>query len=117
MTYLFILINKLIASNKALSDARDFVMKVEKSMSAVNKKITDELLDKANHLKRHSESVHKNTQKELGENYSIITTELRELFSKKNEIIDKFYNKLIVDVIGVQQFYSIAISEILDGNY
>ena len=90
---------------------------MEKLVSVASSKITGDYLEKNNTLKYNTESILKNTQKTIQDNNNQIKNEINLLVTKNNEILDKFFGKLIIDVIGVEQFYSLALGDILDGNY
>lgn len=80
----------------------------------MNSHITDDLMDQTIYLKTSIDSNHERAIRRLSESYSELREILSEISMNKIEILDKFKEKLFNNVLSMQQFYGIAMGDILE---
>jgi DNA-binding ferritin-like protein (Dps family) len=73
-------------------------------------------MDKTLNLKNNIEGGHENTIEKITDNYTIIKQYLSEYSMFKVEMLDKFKEKILSNILQMQQFYGIAMGDIIEGN-
>ena len=95
----------------------DFITKAERKIHEMNGLITDELLDRSISLKNSVENEHDKAIQQLTENYTRLREILSEISVNKVEVLDKFKEKILAKILMTQQYYGLAMSDIVDGKY
>ena len=81
----------------------------------MNNLITDDLMDRTIVLKNTVEGGEEQCIKKLSENYTNIKELLSEHSMVKIEILDKLKEKILFNILQMQQYYGLAMSEFVDG--
>jgi hypothetical protein len=102
-------------TNSSLKEVHDYINVLDNKLTQMNNLITDDLMDRTIYLKNTVEGGEENTIKRLSENYTSIKELLSEHSMLKIEILDKFKEKILSNILQMQQYYGLAMSEFVDG--
>ena len=105
----------MILSNSSLKEIHDYIHILDDKLTQMNNLITDDLMDRTIYLKNTVEGAEENSIKRLSENFTLIKELLSEHSMQKIEILDKFKEKILSNILQMQQYYGLAMSEFVDG--
>ena len=94
-----------------------FISELDSKLTDINRSITDDLLDQTIYLKNTIEENHQNSIKRISENYTRIKEQLSDSCMLKIDILDKLKERIIANIQQMQQYYGLAISDFVDGNF
>jgi hypothetical protein len=104
-------------TNKELQETHEFIYELDQKLIDINSLIINDLMDKSSHLKNTAEGGHDNSIKRLSENYTLIKEHLSEISMFKVEVLDKIKEKILSNILQMQQYYGMAMGDIVDGIY
>jgi hypothetical protein len=102
-------------TNSSLKEIHDYIHILDDKLTQMNNLITDDLMDRTIYLKNTVEGAEENSIKRLSENFTLIKELLSEHSMQKIEILDKFKEKILSNILQMQQYYGLAMSEFVDG--
>jgi hypothetical protein len=102
--------------NKDLEDTFKFVNELEEKIINMNNLITDEIMDKTILMKNMVEDSHDATMKKLTENFTCIKEILSELSVNRINLLDSAKEKIMKDILMMQQYYGIVMMDLIDCN-
>ena len=103
--------------NWQLENTYKFIHKLDDTLTKMNSLITDDLMEKTINIKRNVEGLHDNTIKKLTDNYTSVREILSEISVFKIEVMDKCKDKILSNILSMQQYYGIAMADIVDGMF
>ena len=80
----------------------------------MNNTVTEDLMDKTIFLKNIVEGGHDKSVKKITQNYTDIKEILSEISISKIEILDKFKEKILMNIFEMQDYYGQAMSDFVD---
>jgi hypothetical protein len=80
----------------------------------MNNLITDEIMDKTILMKNSIEDGHDVTMKKLTENFTCIKEILSELSVMRINMLDSAKDKIMKDILMMQQYYGVVMMDLLD---
>jgi len=80
----------------------------------VNSILTDDLMDKTIFLKNIVEGGHDKAIKKITQNYTDIKEMLSEVSMFKVEVIDRFKDKILLNIFHMQEYYGQAMADFVD---
>jgi serine/threonine protein kinase len=110
------LLEPFSSTNSKLQETWNFINKLDTEINQISHIITNEIMDKTLNLKNNIEGGHENTIEKITDNYTIIKQYLSEYSMFKVEMLDKFKEKILSNILQMQQFYGIAMGDIIEGN-
>ena len=102
-------------TNTQLREIHDYIHKLDNTLTRMNNLITDDLMDRTIYLKNQVEGGEEQCIKKLSENYTAIKETLSEHSMLKIEILDKLKDRILTNILQMQQYYGMAMSEFVDG--
>ena len=107
-------IDESICQNPLLKDNYVYTTKIDKDINNVSKLINEQLQEKVQNLKKNISSYEEITTKKIEENYSSIINYLNKMKKTQLETLDKFKNRLLTNILMMQDYYSNAMEDIID---
>ena len=80
----------------------------------MNNIVTEDLMDKTILLKNIVEGGHDNSVKKITQNYTDIKEALSEISMFKIEYLDRFKEKILKNILDMQEYYGQAMSDFVD---
>ena len=96
---------KSVFQNPLLKDQYVYAMKIDKDTNYVNKLINEQLQENVANLKKNISLYQENSVKKIEETYDNIIKYLQTMKNSHLELIEKFKNKILSNILMMQSYY------------
>ena len=103
-----------VFQNPLLKDQYVYAMKIDKDTNYVNKLINEQLQENVANLKKNISLYQENSVKKIEETYDNIIKYLQTMKNSHLELIEKFKNKILSNILMMQSYYSTTMEDMMD---
>lgn len=105
-----------LVNNKDLKEMNEYCDSLDQRITKVNKAITEEFQENTLLMKKQLITLNEDVNTKINDNYSLIKVQLQEILHKKIEFLNMFYDKILENVMLMQQKYGECMSDNVEGS-